>query len=174
MFSPPTPEAAPERTGSKKKKNPRLGLLGGICQLCDGSASRRSSRLLPDLNPALTKSCLLKPATRQLLFAFACLPLGSGYPRAASTAGLVPSPASWDTRNCSRGSRGHRAPCSGCCVCPASTLSSSLETGIIPQCGYGKGGRHPFDQVGQSPAAPLAFPEFHSPHPSPCVLSPDF
>lgn len=71
-------------------KDPRLGLLGGIFQLCDGSASRRSSRWLPELNPALTKSCLLKAATRQHLFAFACLPLGSGYPRAASTARLIP------------------------------------------------------------------------------------
>lgn len=35
-----------------------------------------------------------------------------------------------------------------------------------------KGERHPFDQVGQSPPAPLAFPEFHSFQPSPCVLSP--
>lgn len=81
------------------------------------------------------------------------------------------SPAARHPRTCSRGSRGHRAHCLGCCVCPLLTLSSSSETGIIPQCSYGKGERNPFDQVGQSPPPPLAFPEFHSPQPGPCVLS---
>lgn len=94
--------------------------------------------LAPGVKPSRNKELFIKASDAPASICF-CLPSsGLGASQSCQHSLAHPPPAARDPRNCSQGSRGHRARRSGCCVCPPSTLSSSLETGTIPQCGYGK------------------------------------